>query len=184
MFSEEKSAQVAAYLLQKRGGQMSYLKLIKLMYLADRESMAEFGYPISDDSWFSMKHGPVLSNVLDLIQGASRTGEWERWVTGAPSFEVALANHDVTRDDYDELSEADIDVLDRVWEEHGAKTRWQLVEYTHDSCEEWHDPFGSARPISPQDMLKALGWTPESAEAQTREIFRQRHIHSVMAEMR
>ncbi len=39
MFCEEKVAQMAAYLLQKRGGKMSYLKLMKLLYLSDRESM-------------------------------------------------------------------------------------------------------------------------------------------------
>ena len=37
---EEKITQAAAYLVQKRGqGFMSYMKLVKLLYLADRESL-------------------------------------------------------------------------------------------------------------------------------------------------
>jgi hypothetical protein len=36
MFSEEKVAQMAAYLLLKRGGRMAYLKLMKLLYLSNR----------------------------------------------------------------------------------------------------------------------------------------------------
>lgn len=184
MFSEEKAAQVAAYLLQKRGGQMSYLKLIKLMYLSDRESMSEYGYPITDDSWFSMKHGPVLSNVLELVQGAGHTGVWEQWISCARAYEVAIARPNAERDDFDELSEADLEILDRVWQEHGNKTRWQLVDFTHEQCAEWHDPFGSARPISPQDMFKALGWNEEQASAQAQELFQRRQLQSVMAGLR
>lgn len=184
MFSEEKAAQVAAYLLQKRGGKMSYLKLIKLMYLADRESMAEYGFPISDDAWFSMKLGPVLSNVLELVQGGGHTGVWERWISCAPDYEVAIACPEAGRDDFDELSDADLEVLDQVWQQHGGKTRWQLVDYTHEQCAEWHDPFGSARPISPQDMLKALGWDEKQAAQQAREIFQHRQLKTVMAGLR
>ncbi len=46
---------------------MSYMKLIKLLYLADREALARWGRPITTDSYVSMKHGPVLSEVLNLI---------------------------------------------------------------------------------------------------------------------
>ena len=36
-FNEVKATQAAARLLRNRGGRMKYLKLIKLLYLADRE---------------------------------------------------------------------------------------------------------------------------------------------------
>jgi len=45
---------------------MSYMKLIKLMYLADREALLRWGRPISTDRYVSMDKGPVLSRVLDL----------------------------------------------------------------------------------------------------------------------
>jgi len=41
MFNQRKVAQMAAFLLRRRGC-MNYLKLMKLLYLADRESMKRY----------------------------------------------------------------------------------------------------------------------------------------------
>ena len=49
MFSEEKVAQMAAYLLIKRGGRMPYLKLMKQLYLANRQSMIRHGSMMGED---------------------------------------------------------------------------------------------------------------------------------------
>lgn len=69
MFCEEKVAQMAAYLLLKRGGRMAYLKLMKLLYLSNRQSILKHGRMIGEDSLYSMKFGPVMSNTLNLIRG-------------------------------------------------------------------------------------------------------------------
>ncbi|NGO88695.1 DUF4065 domain-containing protein [Halomonas sp. 141] len=185
MLNEEKVAQIAAYFTWRRGGQMSYLKLMKLMYLADRASMEKYDEPLSHDAWFSMDKGPVLSSVLELMQGGSRTGEWEKWIAeGSVRHEVALAQSDCTREAFDELSDADIELLDSVWNDYGSMTRWQLVDFTHEYCSEWVDPNKSARPIPPQDVYKALGKTPEEAEQLTAEIFQRRQLHAVMDRLR
>ena len=63
-FNEQKVAQMAAFLLARGKGKMKYLKLLKLLYLADRESMKRNGHPISGDSYVSMDHGPVLSKSI------------------------------------------------------------------------------------------------------------------------
>ena len=64
-FNEVKATQAAARLLRNRGGRMSYMKLIKLLYLADREALSRWGRPITTDKYVSMDKGPVLSRVLD-----------------------------------------------------------------------------------------------------------------------
>jgi hypothetical protein len=56
----------------------------------------------------------------------------------------------------DELSEAEIALLDEIFKIHGHKSRWDLVELTH-KLPEWIDPEGSAIPISYRDILKAGG---------------------------
>ena len=66
MFNEQRVAQMAAYLLGRARGHTKYLKLMKLLYLADRESMKRHGHPISGDRYVSMEHGPVLSHTLNL----------------------------------------------------------------------------------------------------------------------
>jgi uncharacterized phage-associated protein len=64
-FSEKKAAQVAAFFLYRAGGQLEILKLMKLMYLAERGSYEKFGEPMIGDKLVSMDNGPVLSITLN-----------------------------------------------------------------------------------------------------------------------
>ena len=73
-FNEAKAAQAAARLLKKRGGKMAYMKLIKLLYLVDREALRRWGRPVTTDRYVSMDHGPVLSSTLDLINHGPEPG--------------------------------------------------------------------------------------------------------------
>src|SRR4029077_8119875 len=66
-FNEAKAAQAAARLLKLRGGRMSFLKLIKLLYVVDREALLGGGRPVTTDQYVSMDKGPVLSKIYDLI---------------------------------------------------------------------------------------------------------------------
>ena len=45
------------------------MRVLKLLYLADRITLAETGRPITGGPVFVMKRGPVLTEVYDLIQG-------------------------------------------------------------------------------------------------------------------
>src|SRR5207249_3792384 len=78
-FNERKATQAAAHLLRLRGGSMSYLKLIKLLYLADREALLRWGRPISTDCYMAMDRGPVLSRVLDLATDGEDPGTPSIW---------------------------------------------------------------------------------------------------------
>ena len=164
MFNQRKVAQMAAFLLHRGRGRMKYIKLLKLLYLADRESMKRHGYPISGDRYVSMNHGPVLSQTLNLINGAVEFEEqgWNHWIADKADYEVSL-RHKVSRDALDELSEADLDVLGDIHAKFGKMSPWRLVEYTHRYCREWQDPSGSSTPIPYETIFKALGRS--SAEA-------------------
>ena len=162
-FNERKATQVAGYLLERRGGQMSYLKLIKLMYLADREALARWGRPITTDRYFSMDRGPVLSHVLDLVNDGDAPGEevvWGAAVSAPENYKVRLKADPGD----DELSEAEVSVLEEVFRQYGHLSRWELVELAH-KLPEWKDPKGSAIPISYRDILAAQGISDEEAGA-------------------
>ena len=96
MFNERKVAQMAAFfLVQPPERRMSHLKLMKLLYLSDREAMREFGWPISGDRLVSMlhgRHGPVLSQTLNLMDGnvESMKGGWEDLVSDKKDHELSL----------------------------------------------------------------------------------------------
>jgi uncharacterized phage-associated protein len=162
-FNEAKATQAAACLLKLRGGQMSYLKLIKLLYLADREALLRWDRPISTDRYVSMDNGPVLSRVLNLISGSyeSTTGIWSKYISEPIGHDVRLQTEDFSTD---ELSSAEEDLLHEIFKQHGHKNRWALVRYVH-TLKEWQDPNGSAIPISYGDILKAENRSPQDIAA-------------------
>jgi uncharacterized phage-associated protein len=64
-FQRKRATQAAARLLDRRGGRMSYMQLLKLMYLADRNAILAYGRPTTYDWYVSMDHGPVLSQTYN-----------------------------------------------------------------------------------------------------------------------
>lgn len=162
-FNEAKATQAAARLLRNRGGKMSYMKLIKLLYLADREALARWGRTITTDNYVSMDKGPVLSHVLDCInEGPSPDAPsyWAQHITPSGNYEVTL-----TDDPAGELlSEAEDELLDETFKKHGYLSRWQIVDLVH-GLPEWHDPNGGAIPIGYDEILQAFNKTPEEINA-------------------
>ena len=65
-FREEKATALASFFLEKAGGELEYLKLLKLMYLVERESLRVLSASVTGDVFYSMKHGPVMSATFDL----------------------------------------------------------------------------------------------------------------------
>ena len=156
-FDEGKTTQAAAQFLKLRGGQMSYMKLIKLLYLADRTSLLRWGKPITMDRWYSMKLGPVLSTVLNLITDPSQVdsnGPWSHFISPPlGDREVRLLTDDVPND---RLSIAEEKLIREIFNEYGHYNRWDLVELLHrgEMVPEWKNPPNNGRlPISLQDVL-------------------------------
>jgi uncharacterized phage-associated protein len=182
---ETKVTQMTAYLLNKSGGTMAYLKLIKLLYLADRESMRLYGTSISEDHMVSMPHGPVLSQTYDLIVGDYEdSGPWGQWIKGEADYKVSLKHGDLERPDYDELSNADLAILDQIYKQFGAMGRFQIRDYTHDHCLEWQDPHGSSYPIHPKSLFLAVGKSEEEAESLVANLREQQSLRDIHATIR
>lgn len=155
IFREDKVTQAAALFLNLGGGTMYHLKLMKLLYLADRRALIALGRPITYDSYVSMDHGPVLSTTLNLIHGdVQSTGPWEK------AIDVPLNNKVSLREDPgdNKLSEAEVELIKDVFDEHGAKSRWDLRDFTH-TLPEWQDPKGSTIRIEYKDILSHEGKT-------------------------
>lgn len=162
-FKEKKTTQAACALLRRASGGMNYMVLVKLLYLADREALLRWGRPVTFDRYVSMDKGPVLSRTLDLINEGVPPGwdsYWEDHIGKSGPYEVQISE-----DCGDgELSEAELELLDQVFDEFGGMGKWELVERLHDILDEWQDPDGSALPIEVEDILRAGGRTPQEAE--------------------
>jgi uncharacterized phage-associated protein len=173
LFNERKAAQAAAYFLFRAGGRLDVLKLMKLLYLAERRSFEKYGEPMIGDRLVSMPHGPVLSRTYNYMNGElpSAEGGWDSWIADRAEHVLSLKNPKSLRspESLKQLSDADLGVLDEVWKKFGRMTGSQLRNYTHRHCPEWKDPEGSMIPMQLEDLFKALNFTPaRSREALAR----------------
>jgi uncharacterized phage-associated protein len=173
-FDERKATAATAFLLDLASGDMEYLRLIKLLYFADRESLDTLGRPITGDRYVSMRHGPVLSQVYDLIKRVIfgmkvQGGPWAEYIEGTGRYGVRLKK----AADLGALSEAELDVLRDVFERSRARDRWDLRDETHE-LPEWEDPGASSEEIAVEKILQILG----KSEVEIEEI-RQRAAEEV-----
>ena len=161
LFDDKKAAQAAAYFLYKAGGRLPVLKLMKLMYLAERKSYEMFGYPITGDSMVSMDHGPVLSITLNNVNGMTANQDaWDDLIADRDGNDVALRDPSTIRSDEDlrELSDSDVHALSVIWSEFGHMTKYEIRDYTHEELPEWQNPNGSSYPIKVEKLLDVLGF--------------------------
>ncbi|MBF0602609.1 MAG: SocA family protein [Nitrospirae bacterium] len=185
MFDEIKVSQVAAFFLNKtQEGRMPHLKLMKLMYLADREAIRTMGLPITWDYPVSMPHGPVLSMTLDLMNGNVRSspGGWEDWVSAKENHEVSSRTI-FEPDRLTKLSRAEISVLESVWQQFREMNQWKIRDWTHDHCSEWQDPHGSSFPISFDSMARCVGFDAGAAAKLAERIEEARGIDQLFASL-
>jgi uncharacterized phage-associated protein len=180
-FDQRKALAAASLLLEQGGGRMPYMKLIKLLYAADRESLLRFGKPIVGGHYYSMKFGPVLSEVLDLVKHAPDVlgpfgVEW------ADRFE--RVGYDVQArgaTDPGSLSEAEVQILRDTWDLFARLDQFQLSDLTHRLFREWKDPGEGAQPITAEDILRTLGKTDEEIEEARQDALERAHFDRLFA---
>lgn len=163
-FNERKAAQVATYFALKQGGAINIVKLMKLVYLGDREFLAKYDSPILFDRPVSMPKGPVNSNTYNCASGQVSAEVWDAYLTDAANHMISCTQANMTYQDLKALSRAEVQVLDEVWEKFGHMNQWDLVKYTHDNCDEWEDPNGSSQSIPYERILRVLGKGAASRE--------------------
>jgi uncharacterized phage-associated protein len=163
--NERKATAAAVLLLELDGGTMDYMRLVKLMYFAEREALKTYGRPITGDLYFSMEDGPVLSTVLDFCktrQAQSRI--WDEAIKKVSRWTVGL-NRPFSERDLGPLSDAEIEILKRISERHKEDDQWVLSKIAHRDFKEWKEPGpGSRLPIQPDEIMAAVGKTPSQIE--------------------
>ncbi len=155
-FHYEKAAHAAAaFLRQSPNYRMNYYRLLKLLYIADRESLRETGRPIVGGRLIAMCRGPLHSAYLDLVKGNDPESPW--WMTHfrTDKFDVEM------RDDpgNTELSKRELDLINRVSQEHEEQDEWAVGAVTHEFPEFKSKPpaEGEVRTIPFQDVVEAVG---------------------------
>jgi hypothetical protein len=150
-FDEVKATQIAAELLELHGGVIPYLKLVKLMYLIEREGLLRWGIPLTNDELYSMHNGCVMSRVHDLITEEQLPQSYWRQFISAP-----FGDHEVRLDrkpELEDVSEAERELIREIFATYGRWGRWDLADFTHKLPEYRDTPKGKRTPIDYQEIL-------------------------------
>lgn len=180
-FEADRAAQAAAHFFtQGSEDRMQYLKLLKLLYWADRKSIAEKGFPITGDSALATDYGPVLSRVYGFIRGEPVKGAhvWHQYFR-TDGFDIRRIANPGT----DALSSYEERILAAIWSEHKSLDGFD-TSHLSDDFPEWKEVYqeGSPAPIPLDCLLMALGL--DEAERSRTATFRdeeQRYFAGVQA---
>lgn len=158
VFDEMKAAEAAEYLVRRNGGTMNFGVLLKVLYLADRRSLAETQRSITGDVLVAMKNGTLLSGVYDRIKEDFRHPAWQH--LGKEGRDVTVTADGPAQP---RLSRFEYRVLEEVFVEYGHRTFSELREITH-ALPEWDDPGNTSIVIAPEEILRFEGYSEEEID--------------------
>lgn len=117
------------------------LKLVKLIWAADRYHLRKYGRTVTNTEYYALPHGPVSSLTLDVIDNdevallpvdieyiSSHVTTWEE-----DKNDVVL--YKKTGDDY--LSDSDKQALDFAWTTFGHEDKFVLADKITHKYPEW-----------------------------------------------
>ena len=143
-------------------------RLLKLMYIADREVLRQTGRPICGGNQVAMNHGPLHSEMYDAIKGGDpKFADWSRFMRTEGISVVLVADPGTGK-----LTRLDEQVLRQVVDKYGYMPDRALRKLVHEFKEfAEHEPRGgSSRRIPWESIIEAVGLGPwlKSIEAEER----------------
>lgn len=176
-FLPRKVAQVCVFFGLKQGkgtnkGQgIEKMKLIKLIYFADREFLRKYGDPITWDEFYSLPHGPICSASLNCINKVIFSDITDDFFL--MNGNVLVPVRTFLEDELDELSAAELVVLNSIWRRHGHQTASQLRSFSHVRCVEYTEIKNGRIPIGYDEVLSAVGQDDPTSAADDIQSFRK-----------
>lgn len=132
----EKLVQAIDYIARKKPG-MTQFYISKIIYLADKEHLLDYGRPISTDRIVAMKDGPVPSSTLNVVKLDSQRVPREALDLFTSRLETRIIDYYFTtysrgKDDFSKLSGSDKEYLEQAVEKYGGMSFGDLWELVHD----------------------------------------------------
>lgn len=169
---QARMASASAYLADAVGGDVDYVKLLKLVYLADREALRRYGHPITYDDHLALQMGPVPDDTYQVLEHKESAPHWCEAIkiVGEKGHRVVLPiikSEDAAK----VFSPAEREILDGIVRQHGHKSRQRLISETH-RLREWQQVRNvrQAKKITYEDILMALGRNKAEASEMASEI--------------
>jgi len=151
-----KLTQAAGFLLKRYNGFITRRRLLKLLYIADRELLAQTHRPLTGDRPVAMDYGPVLTHTYDLLKGeATGSDVWNHFIEPVAPYTHKL----ITDPGVGKLSKLELAKLDEIVQRYWWIDDDELSLLTHE-FPEWkrhQPPRGGMNPIPTEHVLEALG---------------------------
>jgi len=129
-----KIVQALCYVLQKVK-RADKLKLVKLLFLADKYHALRYGRTVTGDEYWAMDYGPVGSTAKDLLsldkEMLSKEYKFASRLLKKAGDHRFVVGEACGAEDLDLLSDSDREAMDFVTERFGRWTSRQLIEHTH-----------------------------------------------------
>jgi hypothetical protein len=178
-YNPKKATQAAAYLVSLNGGKMNLWRMLKLIYLFDRESLVQTGSTITGDSLDNLPHGGTPSQIYDNTKSKRderfKDAVWREYLTENVNNEVKLkgANFSTSK-----LSQFERDLIKSTWEKFGQLPDGKLYKLVH-GLPEFKDPEGSSARIDPEEILRHANWNEEDIKRAELEAKREMILNQI-----
>ena len=132
-FDKTKTLNALLY-VANRVKRTDFHKIFKVIYFADRQHLADWGRPITGDTYIAMDAGPVPSRLYDMLkivrgdsylpdtEGLSRFFQIENWMYVKPLQDA----------DSNELSPNEQEALSNAIEKYASLSYDEIKEKSHD----------------------------------------------------
>jgi uncharacterized phage-associated protein len=137
LFNREKALEAILFIAQKLR-QPTMHSIAKMLYLADKMHLQEYGRLICGDRYIAMEYGPVPSAIYDMMKvPAGRCMiDPDADEIIAEAFGITHGRNVVPKREPDTslLAESEIACIEETLREHGGKSFGQLTDLTHDAA--------------------------------------------------
>lgn len=162
VFEEEKATQLAALFLKLCEEEIHFLRLLALMYTADRESLKEQDQPITGDACFLTEYGIFLGQVFVLLMNSEDGDDCSYWARHIEKRKGQAKVSLLKDPGRGELSKVEVDIVEFICD------HFRFPKMDRD-FPEWQNPeveYGLImKPLNNYDLLQNhLGKTKEDLD--------------------
>lgn len=157
-YSVIRIVQAISFLLKLSERKQNKMKLIKLLWAADRYHMRKYGRTVTQTEYFALPYGPVnslASNILKFDENYLNPTEVnyaDDYLESEGEYEIRLKDDSIQ---FDFLSETDIESLNFAYDTFGGMDKYRLSKDITHRYPEWsnHSWVEDAKRSAPIDML-------------------------------
>ncbi len=166
--NEQKADLFATAILQRLGGEANYMRIMKLIYFAERFHIRKYMRPIANDDLVAMKKGMVGSYWLNILRGILQSTFFD-----SDKVSKARIRNGVNINEEEVLSRSEIDAIDFAINNFGKYDENELVNIIHE-YPEWLQYKGAIERIGGAYRIELNSLLEDPKDNPT---FKANHFH-------